>query len=226
MVLSLWGCTYDSVRMPGFSVHGIDISHYQSHIDWSEVALNGVHFAFIKATEGATFTDTMFCRNWAALKEQNIRRGAYHFYRPGVSAEAQVANFAAQVELSYGDLPPVLDVEVVDERMSKVELIRDIRYWLYLIEIKYNIKPILYTNAKFYNRYLAGQFNEYPLWIARYNNYREPRLACGRKWDFWQYGDRGRIPGIDGPVDLNVFRGELHELDALCLFPSHNISQR
>jgi len=68
----------------------------------------------------------------------------------------------------------------------------------------------------FYNRHLAGYFSEYPLWIARYHR-REPSLACGTDWVFWQYGHRGRLEGIAGPVDFNVFHGSLEQLEALCL---------
>jgi lysozyme len=64
---------------------------------------------------------------------------------------------------------------------------------------------------------LAGHFDEYPLWIARYNT-REPTLACGRDWQFWQYGSRGKIEGISGNVDFNVFHGSLEQLDSLCYY--------
>ena len=208
--------------MDNFEVHGIDVSHYQSRINWSKVVDQDIQFAFVKASEGANFSDSLYCHNWTEMKSAGLRRGAYHFYRPTISPELQVANFASRVELSEGDLPPVLDVEVLDG-VSKARLIAGITTWLYATEIKYGIRPIIYTNIKFYNKYLAGHFNEYPMWIARYND-REPRLACGRDWQFWQYGNRGRLNGIYGDVDFNVFRGTLADLDKLCLHPQPIIS--
>ena len=123
------------------------------------------------------------------------------------------------VQLQAGDMPPVLDVEVIDEA-SKVELITKVRTWLYLAEIRFRIKPILYSNQKFYNRYLAGHFDDYPVWIARYNT-TQPDLAYERTWHFWQYGNRGRIKGVEGYVDFNVFDGTLEDLDRMCWTPAH-----
>lgn len=220
----LVSCEHDTIRRDEFEVHGIDVSHYQSIIDWESVATQDYHFAFVKATEGATLHDTMYCHNWAEMKQADLIRGAYHFFRPRTPATAQVDNFTNWVELEHGDLPPVLDVEVLDG-VDKVRLISGIRTWLFLVELRYNIKPIIYTNLKFYNKYLAGHFTGYPLWIARYGR-RRPILACGRSWDFWQYGNRGKIEGIQGYVDFNVFSGSHAELDSLRLRPKPVLSNR
>ena len=220
----VFSCTHPTVRMKGYEVHGIDVSHHQSRIIWDSVAAQEIHFAFVKASEGVSLYDSLYCFNWDEMKRVGIRRGAYHFFRPSFPAEEQVENFAFQVEMAYGDLPPVLDVEVLDGA-SKIQLITGVRTWLYLAEIQYGAKPILYTNLKFYNRYLAGHFDEYPIWIARYNS-REPRLACGRDWQFWQYGNEGKVNGIAGDVDFNVFNGSLSELESLCMAPPMILSQR
>ena len=222
-VILLSACDSDTKRRDDFLVHGIDVSHYQSYIDWRTVAEQDIHFAFVKASEGVTMRDTLFCTNWDEMKYAGIRRGAYHFFRPQLDAEDQARHFFKQVKLEYGDLPPVLDVEVLDN-VSKARLIVGVKTWLWLAELYYGVKPILYTNVKFYNKYLAGHFNDYPLWIARYNS-RKPNTACGRDWQFWQYGNRGQLAGIEGDVDFNVFNGELTALDALCLQPSLVISE-
>ena len=215
------GCDQTTFRRYDYAVHGIDASHYQSFIDWGAVAEQGIHFAFVKATEGATHSDSLFCYHWSEMERTGIKRGAYHFYRPTVSAEKQAENFSRLVEMQYGDLPPVLDVETL-EGVSKIDLINGMRTWLYLIEIRYSIKPIIYTNLKFYNKILAGHFDDYPLWIARYG-LREPILASGHNWHFWQYGDRGRLKGINGDVDFNVFNGTHLDLERLCLAPNSSV---
>ncbi|MCG8329615.1 MAG: glycoside hydrolase family 25 protein [Chitinophagales bacterium] len=217
IIVFAYACKQQTIRMDEYEVHGIDVSHYQSRIQWDSIVNNGIHFAFVKATEGLSMKDSLFTHNWAEMNRVGIKRGAYHFYYPSLSAEEQAKNFLSSVELLPGDLPPVLDVEVL-AGSSKVRLITGIRTWLYLTEIEYGVKPILYTNLKFYNKYLAGQFDDYPVWIARYNT-REPSLACGREWQFWQYGNRGRIAGIAGDVDFNVFQGSWYELEELCLSP-------
>ena len=208
--------------MNDFSVRGIDVSHYQAAINWDLVAAHPVHFAFVKATEGTNLSDSLYCHNWEELKRVGIKRGAYHFFHPDISAEEQARNFMEWADLQDGDLAPVLDIEVLND-VSKVQLISSVTEWLFLIEIKYNVKPIIYTNLKFYNKYLAGYFDDYPVWIARYNT-RMPLLACGRDWDFWQYGNKGRIEGIKGNVDFNVFNGTLDQLEQFCLAPKQILS--
>ncbi|MFN7115676.1 MAG: glycoside hydrolase family 25 protein [Saprospiraceae bacterium] len=217
LVMIAYGCEQHTARRYDYAVHGIDVSHYQSRVNWQAVAQENMHFAFIKATEGAMHVDSLFCYNWEGMKKAGLKRGAYHFFRPTISPLAQADNFTRSVEIELGDLPPVLDVEVLDG-VSKESLINGVRTWLYYAEIRYGVKPIIYTNIKFYNKLLAGHFNDYPMWIARYG-FREPTLACGRNWHFWQYGNRGRVNGIAGNVDFNVFKGSLQELEAMCLAP-------
>ena len=223
--LFLLSCNQTTERLDEFDVHGIDISRYQSYIHWEKIWEQDIHFAFAKATEGMEHRDTTFQRNWLEMKRVGIKRGAYHFFRPTISATVQAQNFINFVEMEGGDLPPVLDVEVTDG-VSKTELLDGIRTWLFQVEINYNIKPIIYTNQDFFNDYIAGNFEDYPIWIARYSSWRKPKLDTKQEWDFWQYGNRGRLEGIEGDVDFNVFKGSLTELEELCLPQSMVISMR
>ncbi|MEM6697721.1 MAG: GH25 family lysozyme, partial [Bacteroidota bacterium] len=131
------------------------------------------------------------------------------------SVLTQAQNFMNNVVLEKGDLPPVLDIEVLDG-VSTEDLVIRVRAWLEIIEAEYQIRPIIYTNLKFYNKHLANHLQEYPVWIARYNRYFEPLLVNEVNWAFWQYGNRGRLDGIQGDVDFNVFKGSLDELEMLC----------
>ncbi len=214
-VLSFHSCTPFTERMTGYLLHGIDVSHYQAQVNWEAIASQNISFAFVKASEGEDFTDSLFQSNWAALKRVGIKRGAYHFFRPTRSVYKQARNFISQVKLEAGDLPPVLDVEVTNGASNAITVMR-IQTWLEMIESHYRIRPIIYTNLNFYHEYIAGNFDDYPLWIARYNK-RSPKLDDDRQWHFWQYGDRGRIEGINGDVDFNVFFGQPEELEALCV---------
>jgi len=216
-----WGCEWQTPD--DFEVKGIDVSHYQKHIHWDSVAAAGMEFVFVKATEGRELSDSLFCRNWDELKRVGLRRGAYHFFRPGVPAEEQARNFIHWVDLQPGDLPPVLDVELIDD-LTRRELHEQLRIWLDMVEEAYHVRPIIYTYVRFYNRHLRGVFPDYPLWIARYNE-RAPRLPGDREWHFWQYANDGRIAGIGQPVDFNVFNGTLGRLDSLCIGPHETLSR-
>lgn len=208
-------CQEDMPRLKKYQVQGIDISHYQARIDWEQVALSSLDFVYMKATEGETYIDSFYQENWEASRKTTLKRGAYHFYRPQVPPLTQANHFIQQAQLQAGDLPPVLDIEVLDG-VSNEELIVGLRMYLRHLEAHYDVKPVIYTYQKFYNKHLAGHFSDYPIWIARYHQ-REPTLANKAQWLFWQYGCQGELPGIDGKVDLNVFQGSREELEQWCL---------
>lgn len=203
----------------GFGIHGIDISHHQKDIKWKDVAsidVNGttIQFAFIKATEGITRQDLHFESNWKKSKEAGLIRGAYHFYYPTRDAKKQAENFINQVKLAPGDLPPVLDIEL-SKGKSKADIVKGCQIWCKTIEDKYGVKPIIYTNPTFYDKYLKDDFEDYPLWVAHY--YQEMPRMQHRDWLFWQHTDCATIKGISKPVDLNVFNGDIKDLMNMCL---------
>jgi len=206
------------VRYPAFgidiptiySIHGIDVSHYQANIDWDEVKAMQVKnikigFAFIKATEGIEDVDNAFKINWKGAKKAGIPRGAYHFFNPYRSGKAQAENFMDAVKLTPGDLPPVLDVEQAGT-LSKEKLQQRVSEWLTIIERHYSVKPVIYTGADFYANLLKGKFDDYPLWVAHYLVKDKPRVS--RDWSFWQHNEAGHVNGVYGFVDFNVFNGD------------------
>ncbi|OGX87329.1 hypothetical protein BEN47_10980 [Hymenobacter lapidarius] len=198
--------------LTGYTVHGIDVSAYQGRIDWPEVARHNVRFAFIKASEGATLRDARFARNWREARKAGVLCGAYHYFHPKRSGKAQADLFARTVPLKPGDLPPVLDVEASNFHDVAV-MRREVARWLRLVEAHYGVRPILYSNHSFYQRHLAGHFDDYPLWLAHYEVAR-PAMAP-TKWIIWQHSDEAYVPGIRGVVDFNVFQGNFKALQAL-----------
>ncbi len=202
-----------------YSLHGIDVSRYQQIINWEAVkAMNvqetKIHFAFIKATEGNDNVDFYFKRNWRKAKEAEMIRGAYHFFIASKDGTMQARNFINKVKLQSGDLPPVLDVEQTNG-VSKAVLQQRVKAFLYAAELAYGVKPVIYTNADFYKAYLSEEFDDYPLWVAHYLRPVEPRIS--RDWHFWQHSERGRVNGISGKVDFNVFNGDSTDFAKLLL---------
>lgn len=205
------------VRPPShFPVRGIDVSHHQGAVDWSAVAATGtVDFVFLKATEGTTHRDRRFARNWRQARAAGLRVGAYHYLSLCRDGEDQARHFISRVPKVEGGLPPVVDLEPDGRcnhgsRLAKATTV--LEDWLTAVEAHYGRTPIVYTSASFYRSHLAGAELDAHLWAAAYS--REPRTP-GRPWHFWQYTDRGALAGIRGPVDHNVFRGTVEELEAL-----------
>ncbi len=202
-----------------YDIHGIDISHHQSFIDWKEVKnmqVRGIQigFGFMKATEGLGRVDKCFRRNWIAAAQNNLPRGAYHFFIASKSGKAQAENFIETVDLVPGDLPPVLDIEQ-SNGASIADIQQRAKDWLMMIQAHYKVKPIIYTNVDFYETFLAGKFDDYPLWVAHYLVQDKPRI--NRKWLFWQHNERGRVNGIDSFVDFNVFNGDSAEFKKILI---------
>ncbi|ARS37092.1 glycoside hydrolase family 25 protein [Pontibacter actiniarum] len=197
-------------------VKGIDVSRWQKEVDWSLVRESEVSFAFVKATQGDFRLDPYFARNWEETKRHGIKRGAYHFYKPEAPVKDQIKLFTSTVTLEAGDLPPVLDIEVSDPKVSSENLRRDIREWLEGVTVHYGVRPIIYTSQNYYRRYLQGHFPEYHFWIARYSAVK-PEIHHTDSWMFWQYTDRGSISGINSAVDINFFAGDFEQLSSLCL---------
>jgi lysozyme len=215
-----WKAIYGEPEYPeGYNVRGIDISHYQNNIKWEKLrnaSLNNdpVRFIIIKATEGKDLYDDDFNDNFFQAQQNDFIRGAYHFFVPGVDAEAQAKFYLHQVHLVPGDLPPVLDIEKIG-KLTKAQLQKDVKKWLDIVEKKYGVKPILYTSYKFKKDYLDSPvFNEYPYWIAHYYI---NKLEYKGDWVMWQHTDCGKVDGIKGFVDCNIFNGTVKDLEAFTL---------
>lgn len=192
-----------------FDIHGIDVSRYQKRVNWSLVGRmkdRGIQlkFVFMKATEGTSLVDLQFFRNWKRAKKNGLVRGAYHYFSETSDGHSQALHFIRQVKLESGDLPPVLDVETFTGADLNAFL-DQLEVWLKVVENHYGVKPILYSNAVFYNRYLHDRFSDYPLWVAHYKNRQQPMVS--RAWTFWQHNDEGQVNGIDAKVDFNTFNG-------------------
>lgn len=216
-----WRALFGDPDYPaGYEIHGIDISHYQGTIDWDKLR-NGMisgcplRFIMIKATEGSTRLDPKFKDNFYQAREYGYIRGAYHFWSNKSSARDQAAWFLSKVKLEEGDLPPVLDIENMPEGRSVEDFQRDVLTWLHIVEDRYHVKPILYTYYKFKQQYLSAPvFDDYPYWIAHYY---VDKIQYEGPWKFWQHTDAGRLPGIKGFVDFNVYNGSFYDLKQLTI---------
>lgn len=216
-----WHALYGDSKYPdGYEIHGIDISHYQGKIDWDELKnamISGcpLRFVIIKSTEGSSRMDENFYENFDNALEYGFVRGAYHFWSNKSTAREQAYYFLKQVHLENGDLPPVLDIEHAPKDKSIEEFQQDILTWLHIVEDRYHVKPILYTYYKFKERYLgAPVFEDYPYWIAHYY---VPKIEYKGAWKFWQHTDAGRLPGIKGYVDFNIYNGSYYDLKKLTI---------
>lgn len=213
-------------------IYGIDISKHQHEkgrrrysINWKDLRITSlgkmskkiihgevnypVRFVFIKATEGVTVRNRYFAADYAAARRHGYRTGAYHFYSWKTSGHRQAMNFLRNSRYAIGDLPPVLDLEPTDAQIRKSGGIRalfnNVRQWLNTVEQRRGVRPILYISQRFVNKYLhlaPDLQKKYDVWIARYGEYK-PNVNL----KYWQLSPDGRVKGIHGEVDINVYNG-------------------
>jgi lysozyme len=205
------------------SVLGIDVSHYNGDVDWPSVARSDVRFAFAKATEGSDLVDPTFAANWPAIREAGLLRGAYHFARPSGDPEVQAAHFASVLgPLSWGELPPALDLEVLDGQ-SKDAVIAWTLAFVSKAEALLGCQLMIYTGGLWRNQLGSPDVEQLAsrlLWTARYGDNQPIVPAPWKTWAFWQFtdgksGDVKAIPGVSGQCDCDWFNGEMTDLQSL-----------
>lgn len=195
-----------------YPVFGIDVSRHSGKIDWAKIKKANVSFAYIKATEGEDYIDPLFNENYVNAKKGKMLTGAYHFFRFSKDGEKQALLFIKTARMTKGDLIPVLDVEIWGNTFSTrsdKEVIGEIGSFLRMVRLKMGVKPMIYTNQDAYERYIAKNFADYPLWICDLSN--EPTDVV-KKWDFWQYSHKGKLEGAPYKIDFNVYRRSLSDL--------------
>ena len=197
-----------------YPVRGIDVSHHQGDIRWDAVAASGIHFAYIKATEGASYDDPCFKQNWDAAAAAHIERGAYHFYTIGTPGKLQAAHFLSKVPMDASALPPAIDIELAGSNRdvgSVAQFQRDLSEFISILAAHYGRQPVIYSTRDFKNHYLQG-ISMGSWWAS--DVIFTPRQRADEPWKFWQFSWRGRISGVTGFVDLDVFSGSLQDFQA------------
>jgi lysozyme len=179
---------------------GVDIA--RGNLDFAALRKQGVSFAFIKASEGSDFLNPSMTTSANSANISNIMVGLYHFYRPGIDVNAQFKNFAAVLEKTSWNLPPVLDIEATKE----AGFTDDIAQFCKLLEGRFHIKPVLYVGD-----FAKTEGVQYPLWIPRYTRGAVPPK---KEYVFWQISIQGRF-GSQSFLGVDIFKGNVEQLQAL-----------
>jgi lysozyme len=197
-------------------VDGIDVSHWQGTIDWTQVYGAGKRFAILKATEGQTFDDPNYASYRSGANAAGLFIGAYHFARPDTTtndATIEADHFTSVAAPTAGDIVPVLDIED-SGGLSTSDLTTWVQTWLDRVTSTLGTRPMIYTGPNFWRTYMGDttQFADEGyrlLWVANWDVPRPDVPANdwgGNSWTFWQWTDCGTVPGISGCVDLDYLK--------------------
>ncbi len=197
----------DRYRYP---VAGIDVSKHNGDIDFEQVSDDDYQFVFIKASEGKTYKDDAFERNYEQAREAGLKVGAYHFFRKNRTAREQADNLLAAIRGKHLDLPLVIDLEddwgngatvsrqtAIDRLMEMIDILAGKGY-----------RVMIYTNLDGYEKYYKDLLGDHDLWLCSFTS---PDLLPHLPHVIQQFSHEGTVSGIDGNVDLNVWRGSEKE---------------
>lgn len=192
------------------STIGVDVSSYQANINMNKLKEQNIQFIYIKATEGSKAQDNTFEKNWDNAKKAGLLSGAYHFFSFDSEGKTQAENFINTVDDNMkGRLIPAVDVEYYGDKKEnppkKEDVVRELKVFVDALEKEYGVKPIIYSGAEIYDKYLKGEFDEYKKWISSFYtplswNYKDD-------WYIWQYLNKGELEGYSGGekyIDLNI----------------------
>lgn len=189
-------------------LHGIDVSKWQGKIDFARVRDAGIRLVYIKATQGTSYVDPDFERNYRDSEKEGLSIGFYHYVMARTTTEAQdeARFFASHIRRKTQSARPAMDFESFGD-LTRAETREIALQFLITLEREIGHKPAIYSDS--YNAsgtFADDRLREYPLWIADYG------VACPNmenswcRWSGWQFTDRGRVDGISGDVDEDYFR--------------------
>ena len=195
------------------SYAGVDVSAYQGKIDWKKVKASGIDFAIIRLgyrgyESGKLVEDDYAKANLKGAAEAGLKVGAYFFSQALDIRETDeeikfILKILGDTRL---DMPLVLDWEIPaatarTKNMDTVTLTDIQRHFCGQMRDK-GYQPMIYFNwHQSEHLYVLNDLEEYPFWLALYQD----RMTYPWKVEMWQYTDKGKVPGIQGNVDLNVY---------------------
>lgn len=211
------------VSVGGFTIYtasgaashiGIDVSTFQGEIDWTQVKAAGVEFAMIRAgfrgygESGAIHEDAHFVQNIQGALGAGLEVGVYFFSQAITEEEAReevqsVLHWISPYKITY---PVVFDWETVEDPAARThdldpELVANCARAFCDAVQEAGYTPMVYFNRnQGYNVYNLAQLSGYEFWLAGYTAIPDFTYS----FQMWQYSSEGTVPGIEGPVDLNI----------------------
>ena len=195
------------------SYPGVDVSAFQGKIDWEAVKASGIEFAIVRLgyrgyESGKLVKDEYAVRNLEGARAAGLKVGAYLFSQALTIKEVD-EEIAFMMEVLDGFLPDmhlILDWEIPAEnaRTAKMDArtLTDLQLHYCRKVTEKGYLPMVYFNwHQSENLYYLSELEEYPFWLALYQD----RMTYPWRVEMWQYTDRGRVPGIQGNVDINVY---------------------
>lgn len=185
---------------------GVDLASYQGAPNFDAMKLSGIEFAITKVTEGTSYAFPGHRRNRSEAQRTGMVAGLYHFAKAG--------DPAAEARFFLGAAGPLVDGEFLclDWETSYSDPVAWCSAWLSTVQSQTGLRPLIYLNESTVRRYDWGPIarSNFALWLAKYDG--STNVVTAPHWGqptIKQYTDKGRVPGIAGAVDLDVYFGDI-----------------
>ena len=193
-------------------VAGVDVSAYQTSVDWSAVKEAGIDFAMVRVgyrgySSGELDEDDYFLSHLEGAIEAGLHVGVYFFSQALTPDEArEEAQYVLDKIEGYAlQYPVVFDWEEMHvpartDEMNMLMLTSCAQAFCETVEAAGYRAGVYFNQAYGYGQLNLVSLKDYVFWLAEYAD--TPAFA----YDFqiWQYTNEGQVPGIEGPVDLNI----------------------
>lgn len=192
------------------NLKGIDVSYYQGDVDYTKVKAAGIDIVYMKATEGATYADPKLQQNYNWAKAAGLKVGFYHFFRARDEAHArqQAQFFVNNVKSFDSDCRYALDLETT-QNLDKNTLSNLAKIFLEEVKRLTGKDVVIYTYTSFARTNISDVLKDYALWIAHYGVDTPGANPIWNSWVGFQYSSSGKLDGIRGSVDLDVFTQDI-----------------
>lgn len=185
---------------------GIDVSSWQGTIDFTQVKNAGIDIVYMKSSEGRSYIDPYFERNYQNAKANGLKVGFYHYVTARTVEEArnQANFFASVISGKEPDCKLAMDFESFGN--LSVNQINEIsKVFLETLQNATNKEVLIYSNSYTARTILSSDLAIYPLWVANYGVSEPGGNDKWNTWVGWQYTSTGRVSGISGNVDRDKF---------------------
>lgn len=192
-------------------IKGIDVSSNQGKPDWAKVAKSGIKFAILRVHQRSGI-DSSFEYNYKGCKSNGILIGGYKYSYALTPAQAidEAEDVIAALNGRGLDFPVFYDLEWSNQRKLGKQAVENIAVAFLTRMKKAGYKVGVYCNYDWYKNCLSDALKQYDCWIA---NYPKKELDNGTLQERlrvpvgvgWQYSEHGKVSGISGNVDMDVF---------------------
>lgn len=195
------------------SIRGIDVSRYQKDVDWEQVRAAGFEFAIIRVgyrgyDEGQLYPDKYAQANYKGAKAAGVKVGCYFFSQAVTPEEAaeEARYVMEQIQDWELDMPVVYDWEYLGEQYRTAhvdarQLTDCTKAFCDTVEEAGYTAMVYFNPSQSHKKMYLEELTDYRFWLAMYSD----QMNYPFKVDMWQYTNEGRVPGIDGNVDINLY---------------------